>query len=123
VKETAVERRLIEKVQGAGGICMKIMPVLGGYPDRLVLLPVGRIFLIETKRPGVTSLRPLQEVFRARAERIGVPVAVLNTSAAVDEWVDARLAEPDDLREELRRFADVTGDQWATATLARFRPR
>lgn len=92
VQETAVEGHLIKRVKGAGGICMKIMPIVAGYPDRLVLLPGGRLFLVETKAPkGV--LRPVQRVFKTRAEAIGVPVAVLYTSAQVDTWMDARLKE------------------------------
>jgi hypothetical protein len=92
VRETAVEKRLIKRVKDAGGVCMKVMPVVAGYPDRLVLLPEGRLFLIETKAPN-GRLRPMQEVFISRAAAIGIPVAVLYTSKMVDEWVDARLSE------------------------------
>jgi hypothetical protein len=85
MKETAVEKRLIKRVKDAGGVCMKVMPVVAGYPDRLVLLPVGRLFLIETKAPD-GKLRPLQRVFKDRAEAIGVPVAVLSSTREVDAW-------------------------------------
>jgi len=87
VRETAVERRLIKKVKEAGGVCMKVMPVVRGYPDRLVLLPVGRLFLVETKAPD-GALRPDQRVFIDRAAAIGVEVAVLYTTRQVDEWVE-----------------------------------
>jgi hypothetical protein len=87
MRETAVEKRLIKKVKEAGGACMKIMPVVAGYPDRLVLLPGGRLFLVETKAPK-GALRPAQVVFIARAEAMGIPVAVLYTSNEVDNWVN-----------------------------------
>lgn len=90
MKETAVEKRLIKRVKDAGGVCMKVMPVVAGYPDRLVLLPGGRLYLIETKAPN-GRLRPMQEVFISRAEKIGVPVAVLYTTAMVNEWADAHI--------------------------------
>ena len=90
MRETAVEARLIKRVREAGGMCLKLMPVVAGYPDRLVLLPGGRLFLVETKAPN-GRLRPAQVVFKERAEKIGVPVAVLYTSAQVDQWIEAIL--------------------------------
>ena len=90
MRESSVERRLKKRVQDAGGICMKIMPVVRGYPDRLILLPGGRLFLVETKAP-TGALRAAQKVFRQRAEAIGVPVDVLYSTHEVDSWVDARI--------------------------------
>lgn len=87
MKETVVEKRLIKRSREARGVCMKIMPVVAGYPDRLVLLPPGRLFLVETKAPN-GRLRPMQRVFKERAEAIGVPVAVLYTPEQVDAWFD-----------------------------------
>lgn len=87
MRETSVEKRLIKQVKKAGGICIKIMPIVAGLPDRLVLLPGGRLFLVETKAPG-GRLRPMQRVFRERAGAIGVPVAVLSTTGQVDRWVE-----------------------------------
>jgi len=87
MRETSVEKRLIQQVKRVGGICMKVMPVVAGYPDRLVLLPGGRLYLIETKAPN-GALRPAQQVFRRKAEAIGVPVAVLYTTKQVDAWIE-----------------------------------
>jgi hypothetical protein len=92
MKETAVERRLIKRVKDAGGRCMKILPVERGFPDRLVLLPGGRFFLVELKAPG-GKLRPDQRVFIDRAAKMGIKVYVLYSTEQVNEWVDARLAE------------------------------
>lgn len=92
MRETAVERRLIKQVREAGGICMKVMPIVAGYPDRLVLLPGNRLYLVETKAPG-GRLRPMQRVFQERAEAIGVPVAVLYNKEQVDEWVTAHAGD------------------------------
>ena len=88
VRETAVEAHLIKRVKALGGVCMKVMPVVAGYPDRLVLLPWGQVRLVETKAPK-GGLRPMQRVFKERAEEIGVPVAVLYTSKEVDAWIDS----------------------------------
>ena len=93
MKEAAVERRLKKRVEDAGGVCMKVMPVVAGYPDRLVILPWGRFYFAETKRPVGGELRPAQCVFFAKVGAIGAPVVVLWSVEEVDKWVDARLAE------------------------------
>jgi hypothetical protein len=90
--ETAVERRLKKRVEDARGICMKIWPVVRGYPDRLVLLPRGRFYFVETKAPK-GELRPDQRAFIKKCAAIGIPVAVLYTTEQVNEWVDAHTRE------------------------------
>jgi hypothetical protein len=66
---------------------MKVMPVVAGYPDRLVLLPGGRLFLCETKADPKKGLRPAQRVFKERAAAIGVEVYVLHSTEEVDAWI------------------------------------
>jgi hypothetical protein len=90
VKETAVEKRLVQRANKAGGMCWKIMPVVAGYPDRLVLLPGGRLFLVETKAPD-GALRAKQKYFIARCAAIGIEVAVLYTTRQVDDWIDGKM--------------------------------
>jgi Holliday junction resolvase len=52
VKESVIERELVARVKAAGGFCLKVT-VLGrrGFPDRLVILPGGKVCLVELKRP------------------------------------------------------------------------
>lgn len=95
MKETVVERHLMRRSVAAGGDCMKIMPVVAGYPDRLVVLPRNRFFFVETKQPK-GEIRPAQRVFAQRKAEIGITVYFLWTKEAVDEWMDARLAEGQD---------------------------
>jgi len=88
VRETSVERRLVKKVREAGGMCEKVMPVVAGLPDRLVLLR-GVVYLVETKAPD-GEVRPAQRVWHGKAARAGVTVHVLWSSAQVDAWVESR---------------------------------
>lgn len=88
MRESSVERRLIKEVNAAGGLCYKVMPVTAGLPDRMVILPGGRIFLIETKAPG-GRLRPAQRVVHARMADRGVEVVVLSSTEEVADWVEA----------------------------------
>jgi hypothetical protein len=86
VLESAVERHFIAAVRRIGGMTYKIAPVDAGIPDRLVLLPGGRLFLVELKTE-TGRLRPIQRVWHERAAELGTHVVVLHGTAEVEEWV------------------------------------
>ena len=47
MQESQIERRLAQGVKAKGGMCMKFTsPGLPGVPDRIVLLPDGRVIFI-----------------------------------------------------------------------------
>lgn len=61
-RESALEKMLRQAVRSAGGLCIKLPAHLyRGIPDRLVLLPGGRVYFIELKtekgKPSVHQLR------------------------------------------------------------------
>ncbi|WP_258167876.1 VRR-NUC domain-containing protein [Paraburkholderia sp. BL21I4N1] len=56
-----------------------------GAPDRLLVLPYGRVFFIELKRPGGEA-EPHQLREHTRLRRIGADVRVLDTLEAVDAF-------------------------------------
>lgn len=73
-----MERRLVHAVKDMGGFAMKfISPGFDGVPDRLVLLPYGRIAFVECKAPG-EDLRPLQRKRKAQLEALGFSVYCLS---------------------------------------------
>lgn len=77
-REHAVERRLCELARRHGGVAYKWeSPGVAGVPDRILLLPGGRLFLVELKRPGGRP-RPIQQAMHARLERLGFPVHVVD---------------------------------------------
>lgn len=66
--ESIIEKRLKKEIELIGGKALKfVSPGVSGVPDRIVLLPHGRIFFIELKAPG-KKLRALQE-YRAKELR------------------------------------------------------
>jgi hypothetical protein len=76
--EKQLERKLVQAVRAAGGICPKLTsPGCSGMPDRLVLLPMGRIAFVEVKRHGEQP-RPLQEARHGMLRRLGFQVFVLD---------------------------------------------
>ena len=58
MREKTIEAKLVQAVRTKGGLAPKFTsPGLDGVPDRLVLLPGGRIAFIELKAPGKTLLQ------------------------------------------------------------------
>lgn len=88
MKESTVEEHLIDGVRARRGLCIKFLPSVAGVPDRIVFLPVGRIYLAELKAPD-GRLRPDQRVMHKRLAERGVPVAVLSSKEEVDAWLDS----------------------------------
>ena len=61
MREKQVETKLVTETKSMGGLALKFTsPGLDGVPDRLVLLPGGKMAFIEVKAPGKT-MRPLQK--------------------------------------------------------------
>lgn len=61
--ERDIEQKLRRRVESRGGLCLKwVCPGWAGVPDRIILLPGGRICFVETKRPagGSPSMRQLR---------------------------------------------------------------
>ena len=53
MREREIERKLVSAVKSRGGICPKfVSPGFDGMPDRVVLLPHGKLGFVEVKRPG-----------------------------------------------------------------------
>lgn len=53
MREKEIEQKLVAEAKAAGGIAAKfVSPGLDGMPDRLVLLPGGKIGFVEVKAPG-----------------------------------------------------------------------
>lgn len=57
-----------------------------GVPDRIVLVPMGRIYFVETKAPG-KKLRKLQEWVCGLIKGLGFAVLRLDTKDKVDAFV------------------------------------
>ena len=86
-EERKVEEYIIGKVKSMGGKCYKfVSPGNNGVPDRIVMLPQGRVYFVETKAAGQKP-RPSQLAVHREMESVGVRVWVLDSKAAVDEFL------------------------------------
>lgn len=84
MRESAVEKHLVERVRELGGRAYKfVSPGRRNVPDRLVLLPGGRAFFVETKAPR-KDLRSGQARERRRLEKLGFVVEVAKTREEVN---------------------------------------
>lgn len=86
--EKTVEKELCDRVKNElGGWALKfISPGQNGVPDRIVLLPGGRVVFVETKAPG-KRLRKLQDYVCGLITRLGFTVLRIDTKEKVDEFV------------------------------------
>ena len=88
LREKRVEQTLNTEVKRRGGWAVKILPSVSGLPDRLVLLPGGRVFFVELKAPTGT-VAPHQTVVHRRLTSLGFPVVILASPDAVIQWANA----------------------------------
>lgn len=62
VSEREVEAALVRMIARHGGRCLKwVSPGNNGVPDRICLLPGGRVLFAEVKRPG-GRIAPIQRI-------------------------------------------------------------
>lgn len=88
MREKILERKLAQAVNAMGGICPKfVSPGFDGMPDRILLLPGGRIAFVEVKAPG-RKARPLQLVRHAMLRRLGFTVFVLDRMELIDKILE-----------------------------------
>ncbi len=77
--EKTIEQKFVNAAKAVGGIAPKfVSPGMNGMPDRLVLLPGGRIAFVELKAPGCKP-RPLQIARHGMLRRLGFSVYCIDS--------------------------------------------
>ena len=86
--ERTIEQKLAARVRAMGGIAPKFTsPGFDGMPDRLVLLPSGRMGFVELKAPGKKP-RPLQLVRHRLLRWLGFKVYVIDGIEQIDSVLE-----------------------------------
>jgi hypothetical protein len=86
VKESKIETYFVDQVENVLKGEARKYKTRRNDPDRLVMLPGGRVYFVELKRPGEEA-RDGQAREHKRLRDMGFDVAVLDTKEAVDAWI------------------------------------
>lgn len=88
MREKIIEQHLVKAVKNSGGIAPKLVcPGFDGMPDRLVLLPGGKIGFVEVKASGKEP-RPLQVARHGLLRRLGFKVYVIDDPEQIGGILD-----------------------------------
>lgn len=79
MEESKIEKKLKDEIKKIGGKTLKfVSPGISGVPDRIVMLPGGRIYFVELKAPG-KKMRALQEYRAKELNKLGFEVKCIDT--------------------------------------------
>ncbi len=83
-----MDRFLVKAIKNSSGIAPKLVsPGFDGIPNRLVLLPGGKIGFVEVKAPGKEP-RPLQVARHGLLRQLGFKVYVLDDPEQIGGILD-----------------------------------
>ena len=88
LSERDIEQKLVKAVKAKGGLAPKfVSPGFDGVPDRIVLLPHGRIAFIELKAKG-RKMRPLQVRRKRQLKALGFSVYCIDSPEQIGGILD-----------------------------------
>lgn len=86
--ERDIEKKLVKSIRLLGGRAYKwVSPGNSGVPDRIVVLPGGRVIFVELKT-DTGSLTPLQKRQISVLESIGAEVMVVKGENGLRDFID-----------------------------------
>lgn len=92
MRESDIEKYLVEKVRAAGGLAWKFTsPGTAGVPDRVILIN-GKTYFVEVKAPGQVP-RPLQNKRIKQILKRGVYAGYVSTKEEVDMLIGGIASE------------------------------
>jgi hypothetical protein len=87
--EKQIEHKLLTETRKRDGLCLKfISPGWNGVPDRIVLLPGGKMGFVEVKKPGKNP-RTLQLRRHKQIRNLGFQVFILDDPGDIGGLLDA----------------------------------
>jgi len=87
MRESALEKKFRQSVERIGGLAPKwTSPGNRGVPDRIVILPGGRVAFAELKAPG-KPLEPLQRKWMKRLQARGHQVFKIDSEDDIERFI------------------------------------
>lgn len=91
--ERDIERALVGMVKRHGGLCLKwVCPGWSGVPDRIILLPGGRVMFVELKRPKGGEVAKRQEWWARTLRGLGFRCFIVKNRSDIN-LLDLQLRE------------------------------
>ena len=88
MKEARIENRLTKEIEKIGGKALKFTsPGITGVPDRIVLLPHGKIVFVELKAPGEKP-SPIQKYRAKELRALGFEVKCIDSVKGIIELIN-----------------------------------
>ena len=88
MREREIEKKLGDAVKTQGGVCWKfVSPGTAGVPDRIILMPMGRIAFVEVKTTGERP-RKLQLARHRLLRRLGFKTFLLDNPEQIGGILD-----------------------------------
>lgn len=88
MSEKKIEQALVSAIKAQGGVCWKfVSPGTAGVPDRIILMPMGRIAFVEVKAPGERP-RKLQLARHRLLRHLGFRTFVLDNPEQIGGILD-----------------------------------
>ncbi|MBO0569965.1 VRR-NUC domain-containing protein [Clostridium botulinum] len=85
--ESSIEKRLKKEIEKLGGKALKfVSPGVSGVPDRIVLLPQGRIVFVELKAQGKNP-RPIQKYRIKELRALGFRVEIIQGIEGINNFI------------------------------------
>ena len=85
--EKDLERRLNREIKQMGGKSVKVYnPWDVGFPDRMLLMPGGRLIFVELKSTGERP-RAIQRVKHEELRALGYEVRVIDRNKKIDQLI------------------------------------
>lgn len=88
ITEKQIEAYLVKKIKQLGGKAYKfVSPGNAGVPDRILVLPGGKIIFAELKRSGGKTT-PLQDVQITTLKKLGCDVGIVSSIEEADDCIE-----------------------------------
>lgn len=86
--EKYLEKKLRDEVRKMGGIAIKFTsPYFTGMPDRIVLMPGGKLWFVEVKSTG-KKLKDIQEAQAKKLKELGFNARLIDTKTELDSFIE-----------------------------------
>lgn len=88
MNEKLIEKKLREEVQKLKGQALKFFCIsFTGMPDRIILMPGGRVWFVETKSTGKKPT-PRQAAVHGLLRKLGFEVWVIDSQESLDQFLN-----------------------------------